>query len=346
MKGTKIVTMLCCGLTMLLLTGCGSRENITLGMQKIEELNYQTALECFDEAETAGENAKLIARGRGIASMGLIKYDEAEKYFLEALAFSNGIIEDVDYDINLYLAAVYTKQEKYTQAKEVYDAILALRPKDEDVLFLRGVACLKLNEYAQAKEDMNQVVTMAPKNFERIIQIYEAFVNAGHKDAGQGYLTDALQSYDAEMSNFDKGRMYFYMGDYQKAYLALEEAKTEGGVEAYLYLGMAYEATGDYNYASSVYNSYLTKVGVDAKIYNQLGLCEMKKGEYQNALNAFQAGMEIEGNALKQSLLFNEIAAYEYLGDFAQAKILMTQYLGMYPDDAQAIRENSFLSSR
>ena len=331
---------------MFLMAGCGNKENIAQAMSKISELNYQEAVDLLAAAEEAGENEKLIARGRGIAYMGMTQYEEAEKYFLAALDCSNGIPEDMDYDINLYLAAVYTKQEKYGKAEEVYNSILALRPKDDDVKFLRGIARLKLNKYAEGKEDMDQVVAKDPKNFERVLQIYEAMEAAGHKDAGQGYLTDALQNYEDQMSNFIKGRMYFYMGDYQKAYVALEDAKKDGGVEAYLYLGMAYEYTGDYNYASSVYNSYLAKQGDDARIYNQLGLCEMKKGEYSNALSAFQAGLQVEGNTMKQSLLFNEIAAYEYLGDFAQAKVLLNKYLTMYPDDEDAQREAGFLATR
>lgn len=331
---------------MFLMAGCGNKENIAQAMSKISELNYQEAVDLLAAAEEAGENEKLIARGRGIAYMGMTQYEEAENYFLAALDCSNGIPEDMDYDINLYLAAVYTKQEKYGKAEEVYNSILALRPKDDDVKFLRGIARLKLNKYAEGKEDMDQVVAKDPKNFERVLQIYEAMEAAGHKDAGQGYLTDALQNYEDQMSNFIKGRMYFYMGDYQKAYVALEDAKKDGGVEAYLYLGMAYEYTGDYNYASSVYNSYLAKQGDDARIYNQLGLCEMKKGEYSNALSAFQAGLQVEGNTMKQSLLFNEIAAYEYLGDFAQAKVLLNKYLTMYPDDEDAQREAGFLATR
>ena len=168
----------------------------------------------------------------------------------------------------------------------------------------------------------------------------------GYKDAGQGYLTDALQTYEAEMSYFDKGRMFYYMGEYQKAYLALEEARGEGGVEGYLYLGMAYEATGDFNYAVSVYNSYLTKVGEDAQVYNQLGLCETKKGEYANALAAFQAGLQMQNSAMKQVLQFNEIMAYEYLGEFETASTLMKSYMISYPDDVKAAREYEFLSTR
>lgn len=330
----------------ILLSGCGDgKENVSLGMQHIKELDYQAALACFDTAQELNENEKLTARGRGIAYMGLTRYEEAEEYFLEALSYSNGLIEDVDYDINLYLAAVYDKMGRYEEAEEIYDAILALHPADEDVLFLRGSIRLKLDKYTEAKDDMDRVVELDGQNFERIIQIYEAMNEAGYKDAGQSYLTDALQTYESKMSHFDKGRMYYYMGEYQKAYLALEEAKSKGDAVAYQYLGMAYEATGDYNYASSVYSSYLAKTP-NAQLYNQLGLCEMKKGDYEKALAAFQAGLQVEDSDMKQSLLFNEIVAYEYLSDFEQAAALMESYLKIYPDDAAAVREYEFLAGR
>lgn len=331
----------------LLMTGCGSENTyLTEGMQYIQELDYSSALESFAKVDEAGEDEKLLARAQGIAYMGLTRYEEAEECFLEALSCSNGLVEDVDYDINLYLAAVYIKTGQYEKAQEIYDAILALRPEEEEVLFLRGSVRLKLGEYTMAKEDMDRVVALDGKNFERIIRIYETMAEGGYKDTGQGYLTDALQTYEKEMSYFDKGRMYYYMGEYQKAYLALEEAKEEGGVEAYLYLGMAYEATGDYNYATSVYQSYLTKVGGDAQMYNRLGLCEMKKGEYENALEAFAAGLELGDATMKQTLLFNQIVAYEYLGEFEQAAALMKSYLTAYPDDTEAMREYDFLSTR
>ncbi len=344
---SRLLVTISAFMTGLLLVGCGSdTTNIAEGMKFVKELDYQSALDCFAKAEEAGEDAKLLARGEGIAYMGLTQYEEAEESFLEALSYSNGLVEDMDYDINLYLAAVYTKTGQYAAAEEIYNAILALRPEDAEVLFLRGGVRLGQGNYTQSKEDMDKVVSLDGKNFERIIQIYETMAAGGYKDAGQGYLTDALQTYEAQMSYFDKGRMYYYMGEYQKAYLALEEAKGEGGVEAYLYLGMAYEATGDYNYAASVYNSYLTKVGDDAQVYNQLGLCEVKKGEYARALEVFQMGLQTQNSTMKQALQFNEIVAYEYLGEFEKAAALMKTYMSAYPDDAQAAREYEFLSTR
>lgn len=155
-----------------------------------------------------------------------------------------------------------------------------------------------------------------------------------------------MASESGQMDNYVIGRIYFYLGEYQKAYLALEDAKEKGGAESYLYLGRAYEATGDYNYAANVYNSYLSKDTSNAEIYNQLGMCEMARGEYRKALDAFQAGMKLGDGALMQSLSFNEAVAYEYLGEYEQAYALLTKYLENYPDDEQAEREKEFLSTR
>lgn len=331
----------------LTLTGCGSTNtNVTQGMQQIQELDYQGALESFQIAQDQGENGKLLYRGQGIAYMGMTEYKKAAESFLKALTYSDGWVEEVDYDINLYLAAAYTKDGKYTEAEAVYDAIIAMRPADEDAFFLRGNVRLRQGDYNNAKADFDEAVKLDGQNFDRLVQIFEVLDNYGYKDAGQGYLTDALQTYEAQMSQYDKGRMYFYMGDYESAYHALEEAKSKQGVEAYLYLGKAYEATGDYNYASNVYSSYLANNADDARIYNQLGLCEMKKGQYAKALDAFQKGLKTGNKDMQQSLLFNEIVAYEYLGEYQKAAVLMESYLKTYPDDESAKREYEFLSSR
>ena len=332
---------------MLGLVGCGAKaEYLTQGMEYIKALDYEEAIVSFEKALAEGEDEKLTYRGMGIAYMGLTDYENAAVNFAAALHKSDGVIEDVDYDINLYLAAAYTKEGRYQEAGEIYDAVLALRPKEKDVLFLRGTNLLRLGNYAQAKEDFDATVAMDDKDYDRLIQIYETLDYYGYKDAGQGYLTDALQKYGSEMGAYNQGRMYYYMHDYEKAYLALEEAKDANNPSSYLFLGKAYEATGDYNYASSVYNSYLVNVKQDAAIYNQPGLCEVKKGNYPAALTAFQNGMQLGDKAMMQTLSFNEIVAYEHMGEFTNAYVLMENYLKTYPDDVNAKREYDFLSTR
>ena len=327
--------------------GCGDgREKISEGMRALEALDYEGALLLFEEADILEENQRLTARGRGIAYMGLTEYEQAIACFQEALAGSNGLVSDIDFDLNYYLAAAYTKNGQYEQAEANYDAILALRPEEKDAYFLRGNVRLALGDYEGALADFDKTIAMDSKNYDRILEIYECLAHYGMEKEGEQYLKQALESNDRQMSSYNRGRIYYYLGEYQKAYAALEEAKDKGDAESYLYLGKAYEATGDYNYASSVYNSYISKKGGNAVIYNQLGLCEMKKKDYGKALEAFQAGKQLEDASVLQSLSFNEIVAYEYLGQYKEAANLLEQYLKNYPDDENAKREQQFLSTR
>lgn len=330
-----------------LLTGCGQSEQRTAdATAMLQQLDYRGALEMLDEAEKAGENERRINRSRGIAYMGLTDYEQAVTAFEAALGSSDGRIQDVDFDLNYYLAAAHAKLGEYAEAEEIYNAILALRPQEEDAFFLRGNVRMSLGSFEAAKEDFDRVISMNPKNYDRLIEIYEVLDFYGYKEAGREYLQAALASESGQMDNYVIGRIYFYLGEYQKAYLALEDAKEKGGAESYLYLGRAYEATGDYNYAANVYNSYLSKDTSNAEIYNQLGMCEMARGEYRKALDAFQSGMKLGDGALMQSLAFNEAVTYEYLGEYEQAYALLTKYLENYPDDEQAEREKEFLSTR
>lgn len=329
------------------LGGCGRAGERTQGaIQMIGELDYQGALEQLDIAETDGEDGRLVDRARGIAYMGLTDYEQAAFWFEAALAESSGIVQKVDYDLNFYLAAAYTKNGRYSDAEDIYDAVLALRPGEEDAYFLRGNVRLVQGNYEGAKEDFDKVISMDASNYDRLIEIHEVLDYFGYGEVGRAYLQAALDAGDKSMDKYASGRIYYFLGEYQKAYVDLEEAREKGGVESYLYLGKSYEATGDFNYAANVYNSYLEKYDGNAEIYNQLGLCEMARGEYRKALETFQAGMQLQNVTMMQTLSFNEIVAYEHLGDYRQACILMENYLRSYPDDAQAKREYEFLSTR
>ena len=101
----------------LLFSGCKSTtEKTQEAMSLVQQLDYDAALLLFDEAESAGENERLIARGRGIASMGLTDYEQAIEYFREALSKGSGFVQPVDFDLNYYLAAAYVKNGQFKEA--------------------------------------------------------------------------------------------------------------------------------------------------------------------------------------------------------------------------------------
>ncbi len=343
----KLSVAVACILLLGMLSGCGERDKVNSGMDLIKELDYAGALQEFSLAREAGENERLITRGEGIAYLGLAEYEQAIGAFQASLSGSDGWVQDIDYDVNYYLAAAYTKNKEYEHALDIYNAILALRPKEKDAYLLRGNVLLALSRYDEAKADFDKLIAMDPKNYDRLISIYEILEKYGYRDVGLEYLQRVIDASDSnKMDDYDKGRIYYYMGDYQKAYIALESVKEKAGAQSCLYLGKSYEAMGEYIYASNVYNSYISKDSGNAAVYNQLGICEMAKKDYSAALKAFQTGKQIENNGMMQTLSYNEIVAYEYLGDFKKAEVLMESYLKAYPDDEQAKREQIFLSTR
>ncbi len=328
--------------------GCGlgqKNTNVEAGMDAVQALDYDGALTFFEAAEVAGEDMRLLYRGKGLGFMGKTEYEAAIDAFKTALSYSVGIPDNIDYDINYYMAVAYYKIGQKEQAVSAYDAILALRENDKNAYYLRGAIKVEQGRIEEAKADFDKVIEIDSKNNDRLIDIYCVLDENGYKEMGQEYLKSAMDKENKNMTSFEKGRISYYLGDYENAKTYLEKAR-DSGYQAVLFLGRTYEVLGDYNYAVSVYNAYLDGGNANPQIYNQLGVCKLKMHEYDAALLAFQAGMSIEENEILQTLRFNEIVAYEYLGEYKKASVLMDGYLETYPDDEQAAREYLFLETR
>lgn len=348
MKKNGILKMAAVGILAAFLTGCGSGagENISQGMQLIEQMDYEGALKSFEAATVNKENMQLVYRGEGIAYMGMTDYENAAACLERALTLSDAHPDQIDFDINYYLATAYYRGGQIDKAIAVYQAITDLRPEEKNAWYLMGTLELEQGNVELAQADFEQAVKVNKADYDMLIDIFCSCSKYGHTELGSAYLEDVLADTSLRLSDYDKGRMSFYLGDYEAARVSLEKAKDLSGVGAVTLLGQTYEKLGDYNYAASVYSTYLETKQADAEIYNQLGLCKLKVGDYESALAAFQAGIAMEGNSAMQSLKFNEIVAYEYLGQFDQAKLSMQQYLALYPDDEKAQRENTFLQTR
>ncbi len=336
-------------LAAFLCTGCSmkqSHENTDLGMAAVQTLDYETALGHFEKAALNGEELEAVYRGEGIAYMGLSRYGEAAASFEKALSYSRILITELDYDVNYYLAAAYYKDGDLKKAIGVYDAILALRPKETAAYYMRGIVKLDQNDLKGAMADFDEALSLQPEDYAMLVNVHCALADNGYKENGTAYLQAALERGESTMSGYDRGRIAYYMEDYERARNLLEQVRDNKNADTILLLGRTYEALGDYNYAASVYTNYLAQDEVQPEIYNQLGLCKMKVGDYEAALTAFQSGLAIENNAFGQKLQFNEIVAYEYLGDFKKAAVLMETYCKLYPDDTGAQREYEFLKTR
>lgn len=331
------------------LFGCGNKAedtNVKQGMERIEQYDFQGALECFDLARLGKEDLQLTSRGEGLAYMGLGDYASAESSFLESIQNGGNTLTELEYDTNYYLAAAYIKQGKYEDAKNIYSTIIDLKSKELDAYYLRACVLLRQNNYEEAVADFEKAFSLDPDNLTLVTDAFVEMQAAGFGGEGKTYLTEFMEQKGKKLSDGERGTIYYYLEDYQNARTYLDGFLNGNDAEKSLILGQTYEKLGDLNYATVVYQTYLSANEPDAAIYNNLGMCLVKQEKYDEALEAFEAGLDIEGADYMQELQYNRIVANEYLGNFSQAKSLMEEYLQTYPDDAKAKREYEFLQTR
>ncbi len=342
---TLAVLLLCA----FLLASCGQegeKSQIDQGMDALEALDYETAASCFDAALAGGEDTQQAYRGHGMAMLGLYRYPEAQKDFLNALSQSDGRIHRIEYDISYYLAVAYVKNGDLQDAFDTYTAILNMNEKDADAYYLRGKVSLSMGDLANALQDFDESIILEPTDYDGYIRICKDLTNAGYESEGKAYIQRAMNT-DYKKSEYQMGVFHYYVGEYEDARTCFENSRVKKDTkDLILYMGKTYEALGDLNYATSLYTEYLAEHPDETELYVQMGLTKMELGDYEGALAAFDAGIATGDVEYIQSLKFDEIVAYEYLLDFKKAAVLTKEYLEEYPNDETARREYEFLKTR
>lgn len=344
----KMKLCLAVALAACMLSGCGKEQNTNIeqGMQLLEQMDYNGAIESFEAAIVYNEDEQLLYRGEGLAYMGLGDYEQASECFLNSISYAGGNVTNLEFDTNYYLASAYYKLGKYEDAQNIYSAIIGLRDKDTDAYYLRACTLLKEGNYESALADFEKAFSLATDNLELVTSAYEEMQAAGFAEEGKTYIQNFMDQQDKKLTDSQKGILYYYLEDYANARIYLDGALNGTDAKVSLMLGQTYEKLGDMNYAAVVYQTYLDANAPNAAIYSSLGNCYMKQEKYEDALAAYEAGIEIGDSACLQSLKFNQIVANEYLGNFDKAKSLITDYLSVYSEDTKAQREAQFLQTR
>jgi len=302
---------------LLVLSGCSTSEERLekeeayrqIGINAMEEGDYGAAIEAFN-------NALEQARDLGPNEVDICYYKAASQFAAGSL----------------------------TGAIETYDALLEYDKKNADAWFLRGCVYLKSNESNKAKEDFDNAVKYA-SDYEMYLHIYNSLSGAGFKEDGEEYLNQALDKRAGRTAkNYTvKGQIYLLKEDLTSAQEQLEKAVEKGDMEARLYLAQVYEMQGKDEEAAKCIDAYVEEYPQSSVAFNQKGLEQMEQGNYTEALELFQEGLSQQKVTNEQELRSNEIAAYEYAGEYEKADEAMERYLADYPDDKDAVREYYFL---
>ena len=136
------------------------------------------------------------------------------------------------------------------------------------------------------------------------------------------------------------------LGQTDEAEKLLKEAIEKDVVDAKLYLAKIYQDGGDYVSAQDLLEEYAESDQVTSDALGTLGDIELSSGNYENALNYYQAGLSLDSIGNMPQLMKGQVAALEKLYRFQEAKDVLTQYLEAYPNDEEASKELVFLQTR
>lgn len=330
-----------------LLTGCGSAEQkwFKQAEKDLEQGSYEYAINEFGNCVQNGVNLPESYRGAGIAYLRMGKYEDAIACFTSALNCEK-VKKALKRDLLSYRASTELKVGKYEDAMADCQLLLEEFKMDADSYYIMGRAALALDSYAEASANFSNAYKEAP-TYEMAIQIYQAYLERDMEADGTRYLEEALRTEVKTAEDYcDRGRIYYYMEDYEGAVGEFKEAIQRENTDALLFLGMVYAAQQDYSNARSMYQEYISKSQSPAGGYNGLALCDLAEGDYATALNHIQEGIARASTEEMQNLLFNEIVVYEEQLDFATALEKTSEYLEIFPEDTKARKELTFLKSR
>lgn len=299
--------------------------------------------------EDAAKENQLAYKTVGINAMEEGDYPGAVDAFSRALEQSIGIIDADEIDLCYYKADALYRSGDTEGALNLYQALLFYDDSLSEAYFLMGNLYLDQGNTTDAIADYHEAVKHDDKDLALYVAICENLTNTGHEEEGREFLTQATTITGDQASDHAlRGRAYTLLGNYLEADKELQEAVQAGDTDALLYRGQLLMKNGDSDGARELYESYLEKKGENAEAYNALGCMEMQRGDYASALSYFeQALANAEQTGVNpQEILRNRILAYEYNGQFAQAKIAMEEYAAAYALDADMQKEYTFLQTR
>ena len=348
MRNKKIICLLAAGLGALLLTGCGGENQKTYEQANadLEEANYDYALNEYQACISAGYKLAQSYRGSGIVKLRTGDYQGAIDDLTNALNDEKTGKSDRK-DLLEYRAAAELKAELYDQAMADCQTLAEDYSLNANDYYLTGCVALAMDSYDEASSNFSEAYG-SDSTYEMAIQIYEAYLGQDMEADGTRYLEAALKTEAKTADDYcERGKVYYYMDDYENARTELTTAADKGSTEATLILGMVYMAQGDTSNARSFYQQYIDADGDDpAKGYNGLALCDISDGDYDSALQNISQGLGDATSDEMRDLLFNEIVVYEKKLDLSTALSKAQEYVQTFKDDDAAAKELTFLQSR
>lgn len=290
----------------IILTGCNEgRDNYNKGLDALEEKDYETAADEFEQAislspdrgeyyiiygntllmsnnndeainvfnqvitdkdsQEAKENNKEAYYGKGIAYYNKGEYDKSIEQF--DLSLDIGELEDKNVDILLYKGDSQIASGLFKEAIKTLTSAIELNSSDASIYLKRADTYTKIDDYVKAEEDLDAAIALEPDNYDYYFKKFE-FLKEQDKDEEATRLLDEIIQIKIkdEEDRFNNAKANYYLENYDLAKGEFQKTVDEGIVEGNYYLGRLQEQEEDYEGAIAYYEKIINVPQDESKV--------------------------------------------------------------------------------
>eukprot|EP01006_Ploeotia_vitrea_P011736 TRINITY_DN31181_c0_g1_i1.p1 TRINITY_DN31181_c0_g1~~TRINITY_DN31181_c0_g1_i1.p1 ORF type:complete len:493 (-),score=270.15 TRINITY_DN31181_c0_g1_i1:37-1356(-) len=252
---------------------------------------HKQAIEVYKEAANIESEDWEIYHNQGLCYIFLKRYDEA----IEALETANDIQrQDATY---LQLGKVYTLQEKYEDAINVYQEALVYSPENPDILVTIGLLYLRLGDNFKAFDFLGNALTHNPKNVKSILAAGSIIQDHNDMDVALvKYRVAAVINPDSPQLWNNIGMCFFGKKRYVAAVSCLKRALYLDPFEwiiAYN-LGLVHLNTGQFASAFHYLSASINLKSDFPSAYMYLAVCLSRLGDFNNSFAAYEKALQMD----------------------------------------------------
>jgi len=256
---------------------------------------HKAAIDVYDEAQRIGVEDWEIWHNKGLCWLYLKQYDSA----IEALKHANAIQRhDATY---IQLGKVYTLQEDYRTAIEVYLEALEFSPENPELLTTVGLLYLRLGENYKAFDFLGNSLTHDPKNPKTILAAGSIIQDHSDMDVALvKYRIAAVQTPNSAQLWNNIGMCFFGKQRYVASIACLKRALYLDPFEWIISynLGLVHLNTGQY---ASAFHYFSTSINLKPDFpssYMYLAVTLNRLDDFENACAAYEKAIEMEEDHL------------------------------------------------
>jgi len=256
---------------------------------------HKAALDVYEEAQRIGIDDWEIWHNKGLCNMYLKLYEPAADCFKRANAIQR---HDATY---MQLGKVYTLQEEYKTAIEVYLEALEFSPENPELLTTVGLLYLRLGENYKAFDFLGNSLTHDPRNPKTILAA--GSIIQDHQDMDVAlvkYRVAAVQTPNSAQLWNNIGMCFFGKQRYVASIACLKRALYLDPFEWIISynLGLVHLNTGQY---ASAFHYFSTSINLKPDFpssYMYLAITLNRLDDFENACAAYEKAIDMEEDHL------------------------------------------------